>query len=137
MWLPQNSSSNKSLEMLHVRYFETGRGLVIVFAYFCRGSKIKNQTNKKRRGVLQGSTDMGTWGLNVVHMPTVYDRRMRDKQYYASAYVTNVSAFYQCSYCFKTIKQLLPLSITLVPSMLQFLPPRPKSYLHALLFGNS
>ena len=53
-------------------------------------------------------------------MSTVYDRGKRDKQHYTSAEVTNVSVIHQCSYCFQTLKQLLHLSITLVPPL-----PRP------------
>ena len=80
-----------------MRFFGRGGELVFGFAYFCRGSNMKSQTEKKKkRGVLQRSTHMLTSGLNVVHVLTVYDRGMRGKQHCTSAEVTNVSVIYQC-----------------------------------------
>ena len=115
-------------------FFWEGRGLVFVFAYFCRGSNMKNQTKKKKKkkAEKQRSTHMWTYGPNVVHVSTVYQRGTRDKQHCTSAEVTNVSAIHQCNYCFQTLKQLQQLSITLVASPF----PAPIPYPHSLLLDS-
>ena len=50
------------MQMLHVRFFWEGRGLVFVFAYFCRGSNMKNQTKKKTESIakINSHVNVGT-----------------------------------------------------------------------------
>ena len=58
MWCPRIPHQIKNLEMLHVSFFRRGRGLVFVFAYFCRGSNMKNQTEINNEEYCQRSTHM-------------------------------------------------------------------------------
>ena len=68
---------------------------------------------------------MWTWGLNVVHVLTVYDTGTRDKKHISWSYKCkcdlplSLAPVWLCGYCFNTLKQLLHLSITFVPLMFQ------------------
>ena len=95
-------------------FFWERRGLVFVFAYFCRGSNMKNQTH----------VNLGTECCTCAY--SVWQRNERQVALYISWRYNckcdlplSLVPVWLCGYCFQTLKQLLHLSITFVPSMFQ------------------